>query len=1034
MSRGPGHLRRALIILSLGIAVTAIFWLGSRYPDLDAKAAMAGDGSVGDVLSVWPLLEVRPEFPMWKKIAFSSLNWASDNKKGMAFGVFLGAIFLTLLSYIRLPEAKTRFGGALLGFVVGTPLGVCVNCAAPVMKGVLQSRRVETAFAAMISSPTMNIVVLTMVFTLFPFYMAVLKVGFALLAIFIAVPLLSRVIGEERVKDLARVEGDKFSACEIPPRFDETLVESVLGASKDLWRSLVFMFKKTVPLMLVAGVLGAATAHLIPLGALESTSGKVGVIIAAAAGVALPCPIAFDVLLTNALWQQGLPVDITLVLLCTLGIYSVYPFLLTWQSASKEWAIGLFVWFFVLGAGLGLLGDTLHRVLFVQPNIAQYQALIAKDARGAIDPGRALPAPRVPHKPALRFKDAARHGDVVVTSADFQETASGAGRFVKHEGHELGLVRGFRYGIRDYPDPFWIGRGTAAGDIDGDGWSDVVFGSDAGPVLYMNTGGAFEPVALRDPHTRAMRVYAVALVDLSGDGRPELFFTTFGDGNWIVPNVGGRLDFRKKQRGPDGGGVLTISPAFGDVDGDGRLDVVLGNMALGVITGSHRFAAGRDNAVAYNRGDRWEVRPLEGASGESMSTLLSDLDGDGRLDLMVGNDFVVPDEFYRGTPEGLKRVRLVDRTPVFSMGADTADIDNDLDLDLLLTGTIRRKSRGPVDIDGVPFAEYSKPKWGLDVCAGIQDPFARKNCEIVRAEDDLGQLKKGGSLAIDRCLSLEDTRQRQSCLLAATWALVTHNDVTEDCAATFTHDATLRDLCELLRRKGARYEAGDFPTSAKQVDDSVLFVGDGRGRFMDINEAAGDTRYDHPGGWTWGARMADLDNDGWQDIFNADGTVRKNDFGWNVFLKNKGRGQGFEQKQFSAGLTDDFSLFSFAVLDYDHDGDLDLIGNSSTGPVQVYENQLARGRSISVSLFDQTTENRAGVGARVLVRAGNLQALRELKLSGGYQSFDAVQAHFGLGDEPMIDELIVRWPGGAESRVAGPLYAGKHYRVERVRP
>ena len=56
------------------------------------------------------------------------------------------------------------------------PLGVCVNCAAPIAKGLYAGgARAETTLAAMIASPTLNIVVLTMLFGLFPFYMALTK-------------------------------------------------------------------------------------------------------------------------------------------------------------------------------------------------------------------------------------------------------------------------------------------------------------------------------------------------------------------------------------------------------------------------------------------------------------------------------------------------------------------------------------------------------------------------------------------------------------------------------------------------------------------------------------------------------------------------------------------------------------------------------------------------------------------------------------------------------------------------------------------
>jgi len=83
---------------------------------------------------------------------------------------------------------------------VGTPLGVCVNCAAPVAKGMHDGgARLETTLATMFSSPTLNIVVLTMLFSMFPLYLVVIKLTLTLTFILVVVPLLARwVFTDER--------------------------------------------------------------------------------------------------------------------------------------------------------------------------------------------------------------------------------------------------------------------------------------------------------------------------------------------------------------------------------------------------------------------------------------------------------------------------------------------------------------------------------------------------------------------------------------------------------------------------------------------------------------------------------------------------------------------------------------------------------------------------------------------------------------------------------------------------------------------
>jgi uncharacterized membrane protein YraQ (UPF0718 family) len=321
-----------LAVLSV-VALVATFGIVSRYPDLNRKSAMAEHHTVGDTMSMWPILKVKPDDPTWKQIAFTSVNWANDNKKGMAFGIALAALVSLCLSYWQL-NPRGRMRSAFYGMMLGTPLGVCVNCAAPVFKGALRSRRIEMALALMFASPTLNIVVLMMAFSLLPLYMAVTKLVFNLAVILIGVPILARWLDKAPIKDLQKLE-DRLASESCAVRVDESLGAALVGVVKDFWTQLRWIVVRTVPLMLVAGVLGATLSHLVPLDALHGQGGTLAVLIALTVGLILPVPMAFDVVLTNALYAAGLPPNVAMVLLLSLGIYSLYSFMITWQSASR---------------------------------------------------------------------------------------------------------------------------------------------------------------------------------------------------------------------------------------------------------------------------------------------------------------------------------------------------------------------------------------------------------------------------------------------------------------------------------------------------------------------------------------------------------------------------------------------------------------------------------------------------------------------------------------------------------------------------
>src|SRR5260370_42421515 len=86
-----------------------------------------------------------------------------------------------------------KFAGAVQGMLVGAPLGVCVNCAAPIGQAMLKGgSRVEVALATMFASPSFNVIVLGMLLALFPWNLAALKLGTSLVMVLVVVPYLSR--------------------------------------------------------------------------------------------------------------------------------------------------------------------------------------------------------------------------------------------------------------------------------------------------------------------------------------------------------------------------------------------------------------------------------------------------------------------------------------------------------------------------------------------------------------------------------------------------------------------------------------------------------------------------------------------------------------------------------------------------------------------------------------------------------------------------------------------------------------------------
>jgi len=323
---------------------------------------MGGAANLEDPLTFEAFIQIQPDDGTTERIAYTTINWIETNLEGMAFGLMIGACFLTLMGMIRVRGYRNGIVNTLMGVAVGAPLGVCVNCSAPVAKGMHDGgARLETTLATMFSSPTLNIIVLTMLFAIFPLYMTVIKLAQTLLFILVLIPLLSRwVFQEER----ALTYDDSVCAMEPPANApaDEGWTSAVHGAGLILLRNLRYIVVRTVPLMLLAALLGAVVVHLIPLPTLLNYDpGILSVAAVGLVGIFLPVPVAFDLVLVAVLVTAGAPMIYSMTLLFTLGIFSIYPFFIVWKTISRRVAVVLAVVLLVIGIAGGLVAENIYQ-------------------------------------------------------------------------------------------------------------------------------------------------------------------------------------------------------------------------------------------------------------------------------------------------------------------------------------------------------------------------------------------------------------------------------------------------------------------------------------------------------------------------------------------------------------------------------------------------------------------------------------------------------------------------------------------------
>ncbi len=1009
--------------LALGcMAVVAVmFWSQSRYPALDDKAIMAGSIQLEDPLSFEAAFPIETEFPLWKKVVYSTLNWLSTNRNGMVFGLLLGSIFLTLFGYIRQRSFGGGFMNSVLGMVMGAPLGVCVNCAAPIAKGLYSGgARAETSLSAMIASPTLNIVVLTMLLSILPFYLVVAKIVLSVAVILLAVPLICRMLPSEQLQ----LAPEQLVSCPIPHPDEhgeyETIGKAVAGFAGDYLRDLWFILRTTVPLMLLAGFLGAIVANLVPAEQLGDVEfGLIGLALAALIGTFLPVPIAFDVVVCGALLSAGMPVGYVMVLLFTLGIFSVYSFFIVAQSISLRAASLITAVVIVIGIAAGYGADGYHK----------WQTKRALEILSGLSFGIVSSAHAETSAPVAT---ATYKGQTVkIFKRDFQaRSPAGDKAFTRLEARHIGIDKPIEFSFKDMWPPFWEGRSITTGDFDNDGDNDVILAStERGLYVFANDGsGKFEPVSFKLGEIYQLPIFNAALVDLNNDGWLDLFVATFRQGNFVLWNDNGRFDETRmtpvKNRDD---AILSLALAFGDVDRDSDLDVALGNWAAGW----YRRIPGEEsrNRIVYNQNGEMtgdEFRELEGLPGETLSILLSDMNADGRLDLLVGNDFEQPDVYYYGQDDGsFARIRRADgvipHTTTKTMSIKNADLNNDLVPELYIAQIAGRSSNVSATLKMQPIEKY---------CLIIEREADRSKCQT---NMDIKNWYKSGNnfdpTFAHKCLELPEPYQSE-CKAMLVKDLAIQNEDPSICSFIKVSQQTARDYCEIHFREFRKPSAAELADNYKQIlRRNVLLVRNKDGTYADETVPQGL----EVGGWSWDVKIADFDNDEWQDVYIVNGTWVPNEVTpSNLYFANTG-GTKFTEQSGPFGLEDYLITAAASSFDIDNDGDLDMIAVTVNGPVVAFINNAQRGHSIGFEFRDHAG-NRFGIGSKVVIHygeGGERSQVRELQAGGGFQSFDAPQMHFGLGEFDHVKSIDAHWSTDGVTRVDGPFAAGALYRIER---
>ncbi len=524
----------------------------------------------------------------------------------------------------------------------------------------------------------------------------------------------------------------------------------------------------------------------------------------------------------------------------------------------------------------------------------------------------------------------------------------------------------------------------------------------------------------------------IAVADVDGDDKLDLFFTSLVGANGLFRNLGdGRFEDITDRSGLGLADRISVSASFGDIDNDGDPDLFVTTVRNGNVL-FNNDGTGRFTDIASSSGTDY--------SGHSSGSMFFDYDRDGLIDLFVSNvgvyttDEIGPDGYYVGVLDAF-------------------------------AGHLKPERSEPSilyrNLGGLRFQDVTE-------AMGLVDETWNGDAAVADFNEDgwpdLYLLNmQGHDEYYENVAGKRFERKSRAVFPKTPWGAMGvgvfdyDNDGDPDMILTDMHsDMSAKVGPEVEKRKSRmQWDEPFLRSGGNSVFGNGFYRNEGDGEFVEISDTVGAENY-----WPWGLSIGDVNADGFEDVFITSSMNYQFRYAVNTMLLNDG-GERFKDSEFILGieprrggritgpafvldasgedkdlaLVDAYDLTgsvevwgalgsrASVIFDLDDDGDLDIVTNEFNAEPMVLVSNLSERteiRFLKVAL-EGDPSNRGGLQAKVVVTVGEHRYTKWLDGKSGYLSQSLAPLYFGLGAASTADRIEVTWPSGKTTEIAGPI-------------